>query len=87
MWSSLEVAKLLVSSLTPVAVLVLGVLAKRFLVAIERERWALQALSGYRMEFYREVQPLLNSLACFFLYIGEWKELSSTRGPEEKTKG
>lgn len=76
LWNSLEIAKLIVSALTPVAVLVGGWWINRRLKKLEHSQWANQKLIEKRIEVFDQVAPLLNDLLCYFTYIGCWKDLS-----------
>ena len=73
MWTSIEIAKLIASVLTPIAVAVLGLWLNRRLKRIEHFQWANQKAIEKRLEVYTALAPLLNDLYCYFDYIGEWK--------------
>jgi hypothetical protein len=75
-WNSLEVTKLAVSVMTPVAVVVLGILVQRATARIERAQWANQKVIEYRLQVFERVAPKLNRLLCFYTFVGPWKELS-----------
>lgn len=75
-WTSLEITKLVISVMTPVAVVVLGILVQRATARIERAQWANQKVIEYRLEVFERVAPKLNRLLCFYTFVGPWKELS-----------
>jgi hypothetical protein len=75
-WNSLEVAKLLVSALTPVAVVSLGLWVNRLSRRLEASQWANQAIVEWRMKIYDELASRLNDLLCYFTFVGNWKELT-----------
>lgn len=74
MW--LEIAKLIVSALTPVAVVVLGVRINHRLKDLEQRQWRNRKLIEKRIEIYDEISPELNDLFCYFMWIGEWQKKS-----------
>lgn len=75
-WSSLEVAKLVAASATPILILLLGVLVQRAVRRIEAVQWANRKIIEKRLTIYDELAPLLNDLLCFFIFVGNWKELT-----------
>ncbi len=85
-WNSLEVVKLLVSLLTPIAVAVLGIVvgraSKRAEVAAaeaahaaEDAQWANRRAVERLIEIHKEMAPLLNDLLCFFRLIGHFRSI------------
>ena len=74
-WSSLEVAKLAVGVLTPVLLLVLGVLVSRAARRVEDIQWVNRKLVERRLDLFEEMAPKLNDLFCFFLLVGHFKEI------------
>jgi hypothetical protein len=75
-WNSLEIAKLIVAALTPFAVVLLGVWVARLTRRVEASQWANQKLIEKRIKLLEEVLPQLNEVYCYFMWIGNWKELS-----------
>jgi hypothetical protein len=75
-WNSLEIAKLVVSVLTPVSVAALGWFISRRLKKLEQIQWGNQKFVEKRLSLYDEVSPLLNKLFCFYAYVGYWKDVS-----------
>lgn len=75
-WSSLEIAKLLVSALTPVAVLLFGLWVNRLLKRFEHVQWANQKVIEKRLSVFDDLAPLCNDVLCYFTYVGCWKEIS-----------
>jgi hypothetical protein len=75
-WNSLEVAKLLVSIITPVVILMLGIWVSRLAQRVESLQWASRTIIEKRIAVYDEVAPQLNDLFCYFTFIGNWKELT-----------
>jgi hypothetical protein len=75
-WNSLEVMKLLVSALTPLAVLGFGFWFNRRMKKFEHLQWAHQKVIERRIKIYEEVVPQLNDLLCYFTYVGCWKDLT-----------
>ena len=85
-WNSLEVVKLIVSALTPLAVLIGGWWLNRRLKRIEHLQWTNQKVIEKRIEVYDEVAPLLNDLLCYFTFVGCWKDLEPTEVVSLKRK-
>jgi hypothetical protein len=75
-WNSLEVAKLLVSALTPLAVLLFGLWVNRRLKRFEHLQWANQKVIEKRLKIFDELAPLLNDVLCYFIYVGCWKDIT-----------
>lgn len=75
-WTSLEVAKLIVGLLTPLAVAVFGVVVDRRLRRVEAVQWANQTVVTRRVEIFSSVGPKLNQLLCFATFVGRWKEIT-----------
>jgi len=74
-WSWLEVAKLLASVLTPVALAALGVYVHRVTKRFEHVQWRSQKLIEKRLSVYEDLAPLFNDLLCYFTYVGCWRDL------------
>jgi hypothetical protein len=77
-WTSLEIAKLVVGILTPIAVVILGIFVARATARIEQTQWASQKVVEYRLKIYENVAPKLNGLLCFYTFVGRWKEITPT---------
>lgn len=75
-WNSLEIAKLIVASITPVVVAVVAYLLNRALRRAENRQWFSQKLVEKRIELLSEALPDLNDLYCYFAWVGRWKEFS-----------
>jgi hypothetical protein len=80
-WTSLEIAKLAVGALTPLAVVGLGFLLARLTRRVEAVQWANQTVVTRRVELFTQVAPKLNQLLCFATFVGRWKEIR----PEQAT--
>ena len=76
-WNSLEIAKLIVSSLTPILVVVIGFILNRNIKKIEKKQWTNQKIVEKRLDVYDKIVPILNDIFCFHCYIGSWKEISA----------
>ena len=72
----LELAKLAVSALTPILVLVLTVVVTRYIKELEHRREQVVKLGEKRMELYDQIGVKLNEVFCYFWYVGKWKDLS-----------
>ncbi|OKI42774.1 hypothetical protein [Micromonospora sp. CB01531] len=75
-WNSLEVAKLVIGGMVPVAVAVLAAVFSRALRRAENRQWFSQKLVEKRIELLTAALPDLNDLFCYFTWVGNWKELS-----------
>jgi hypothetical protein len=75
-WNSLEVAKLVVDGLIPVAVVLLGVWVSRATRRVEASQWVNQKLVEKRISLLEDILPYLNDIFCYYTWIGKWKELS-----------
>lgn len=75
-WNSLEVAKLLVSAATPIAVSLFGLHLARVTKRLESVQWRNQRLVEKRIAVYDDLAPKLNDLLCYFTFVGGWKELA-----------
>jgi len=88
LWNSLEIAKLLVPLL---ATLIMGLIflrmEHRLLRKIEEDRIVSEQrleesrrfndiIIQRRLRVFDEIVPLLNDLACFYTYVGHWKDLT-----------
>lgn len=75
-WSTLEIVKLIVSALTPLAVVALAFQVTKATKRLEARQWASQKLVEKRIALLSEALPELNDLRCYFAWVGNWKELS-----------
>jgi hypothetical protein len=72
----LEVAKLVVSALTPIAVAIIGVQLARTARRVEEVQWANRKVVERRLELYELMAPNLNDLFCFFMLVGHFAEIT-----------
>jgi hypothetical protein len=72
----MEIAKLIISAVTPLMVLVIGLLISRSLKRLEYRQWTNQKITEKRIAIFEELAPLLNDLLCYFTFVGCWKDLS-----------
>ncbi len=73
-WNSVEIVTLVVDALTPITVVVLGVLFTRASRRIEQVQWANQTVVTRRLDVFDKLAPGLNQLLCFGTFVGGWKE-------------
>jgi len=59
-WNSLEVAKLIVAALTPVAVFIFALVARRAAIGVEKAQWMNQKLLERRLDIYDGLAPRLH---------------------------
>jgi hypothetical protein len=74
-WNSVEIVTLIVDGLTPITVVVLGVLFTRASRRIEQVQWANQTVVTHRLGVFDKLAPGLNQLLCFATFVGGWKEI------------
>jgi len=74
-WTSLEIAKLLVSAVTPLLIVFLGWYINRALKRLEHFQWQNQKLIEKRLSIFDDIAPHFNDLLCYFTYVGCWKDL------------
>jgi hypothetical protein len=74
-WNSVQVVTLVVDALTPITVVVLGVLFTRASRRIEQVQWANQTVVTHRLNVFDKLAPGLNQLLCFATFVGGWKEI------------
>ncbi len=68
-WNSLEKTKLAVSVLTPVLVLILGIIINNSIKSAERS-------TSLRSDIYRTIGGDLNDIYSYLAFVGGWKELT-----------
>jgi hypothetical protein len=74
-WNSVQIVTLIVEGLTPITVVVLGVLFTRASRRIEQVQWANQTVVTRRQDIFDKLAPGLNQLLCFATFVGVWKEI------------
>jgi hypothetical protein len=74
-WNSVQIVTLVVDALTPITVVVLGVLFTRASRRIEQVQWANQTVVTHRLDVFDKLAPGLNQLLCFATFVGGWKEI------------
>jgi hypothetical protein len=62
--------------LIPVVVVGLGVLINRTAHRIEQAQWATRRLIDRRLELFDSMAPGLNDLLCFFLLVGDFRNIT-----------
>ena len=75
---ALEVAKVLIAASGPAVVAYVGLVLNRRLKSIDQAQWQNRKIIELRLDVYKEVSPLLNSMYCFCRWIGDWKDISPT---------
>lgn len=85
-WNSLEIAKLVASCATPIAVAGFGIYIHRVTKRFEHSQWRNQKVIEKRLAIYDSLAPDLNTLLCYFTYVGCWKDFEPTKIIEMKRK-
>jgi hypothetical protein len=73
-WTWLEIAKLVVSFLTPVAIGLFSLYLRRLSRRMEDRQWVNQKVVEKRLEIYDQLAPQLNDVLCYFTFVGCWKD-------------
>lgn len=74
-WNSVQIVTLIVEGLTPITVVVLGVLFTKASRRIEQVQWANQTVVTHRLDVFDKLAPGLNQLLCFATFVGSWKDV------------
>jgi len=74
-WNSLEIAKLCVAGLTPVLLVLLGIVVQRAIKQFEHQQWRSQKLIEKRIQIYDSLAPQLNLIFCYYTYVGPWRDV------------
>jgi hypothetical protein len=85
-WNSVQIVTLIVSALTPITVVVLGVVFARASRRIEQVQWANQTVVTHRLDIFAKLAPGLNQLLCFATFVGGWKEIEPGQAIATKRK-
>jgi hypothetical protein len=83
-WTSLEIAKLIVGAATPVVVLLIGFVINRAARRVEEAQWANRKLIERRLDLYEEMAPGLNDLYCFFHLVGNFRDVTPPEAVRRK---
>ena len=75
---------LAVDALTPIAVVLIGFLAKRYADRLQQRRDLASIRTRWRIEVARELLDELNILYQFFNYNGEWRNIDVDRASRAK---
>ena len=75
-WNSLEVAKLAVSALTPLLVLVLTVVVNFRTKRLEQSWNEADRVAEKRVYLYDQIGIKANKIFCYVFFVGNWKETS-----------
>ena len=72
-WNSLEATKIVATILTPISVALVGWYISRQVKKLELRQWSNQKLIEKRIAVFDELAPKLNTLLCFYTWVGHWK--------------
>ncbi|WP_205514135.1 hypothetical protein [Longitalea arenae] len=75
-WNSLEVVKILVALLTPIAIFVFTKQTNEKLDQNNKLLHNNNRVFENRQAFYDKVGTLLNDLYCYHIYVGHWKDIT-----------
>lgn len=85
-WNSVQIVTQVVAGLTPITVVVLGVLFNKASRRIEQVQWGNQTVITHRLDIFAQLAPGLNQLLCFGTFVGGWKEINPRKAVEIKRK-
>jgi hypothetical protein len=74
MW--FKIAQLISWFIMPIILVIIGWKIKKWLKEIEYSQWGNQKLIEKKLKLFDEIMPRLNELYCFYLFVGNWKEIS-----------
>jgi hypothetical protein len=80
-WLSLSV-----DALTPITVVLIGFLARRYADQLDRRREMTTLRTTWRLEIGRELFEELNVLCRFYTYVGDWREIGVDRATRAKRR-
>ncbi|MEJ7683363.1 MAG: hypothetical protein WKG06_36995 [Segetibacter sp.] len=60
-------------------VIIAGLFLNKRLKIFEHKQWRNQKLIEKRLSAYDDLAPLLNDILCYYTYVGNWKENTSTQ--------
>lgn len=80
----MDIAKLVVTALTPLSVAFIGVIVTLSTRRFERGHWLNQKLVEKRIELLAGALPKLNDLYCYFFWVGGWASFSPTEMLQHK---
>jgi hypothetical protein len=83
-WTSLEVAKLAVAVLTPILLVLIGLLVARRTKNLDLAHWLNQQLIERKLRVHDEMAPKLNDLYCFFRFRGHFRDISPPAAIDRK---
>lgn len=75
-WNSLELTKILVGLLTPIAIFIFTKQTNERLDLSNKIQDNNKRVFENRQKFYDQVGTTLNDFYCYHLYVGHWKDLS-----------
>lgn len=81
-WNILEIANQILRLMTPVAVGIAVYVVSRSMHKLEARYLVNQRIVEKRLKLFEDMAPLLNDLYCYFVRVGQWKELT----PEDVVK-
>jgi hypothetical protein len=96
-WNSLEITKLVVGVLTPLAIAIIGIAVTRAAKqaearaadtarVLEEAQWVNRRAVERLIELHKEMAPLLNDLMCFFRLVGQFREIDPPGALARKRK-
>jgi hypothetical protein len=85
-WSSLDIAKLVVAALIPVAIFSAGLIVAREARKYEERQWVARKLFEARLECWDKFGPPLLDLNNFFALIGRFREITPPEAFELRRK-
>src|SRR5262245_34795672 len=77
-WNSLEITKLIISASVPIMICVVGLMISGSERRQAETRAKFDQVAKKRIELWDKIAVPLNGIYCYFLCVGNWKELHPT---------
>ncbi len=75
-WNSLEITKLVVSASIPLTILMLSLTFQAQQRKHEEQRATFDQVVKERLDLWNKIAVPLNQIYCYFLCVGDWKDIS-----------
>jgi hypothetical protein len=86
LWNSLEISKLTVQALIPIAIFVFSLVQTRISTNDARQAEYVRREVEKRYKIWDAISPDLNAVYAYFLYVGDWDQISPKDVIRKKTQ-
>lgn len=83
-WNSFEIIKVIVSIITPVVITFIGFRMNSIFHKLEKSQWVNKTIIEWKIKVYEQITPEVNDIYCFFMYVGNWSNISPLEVIEKK---